>query len=270
MPARSGIESKTAIHAYASASQMPPAMADDRTHAMSTCHTPLDRSGTARQTYQADRQTKEYARKSGRTSTSASANVNPCRLSTPAINVPTTTQAPRYSASRSGRVRIGCMNRLALDVHAAHHDEAAQHEASAGVLAVGIRIGLKRWETLVFDATHEGHDGRAHFPARRHDNLDTPHEGNDIENRFFARRDRRQPQIQLTAAHDGRDVAAPEWRGGAHPPNAAPHCKHRDLLRAIRVLRGHGCRSARCGRCVRHELLGHAKRHVRVRGAWRL
>src|SRR6476469_8978725 len=164
---------------------MPLATTEDVMHATSTCSTPLERSGTARQTYHADRQTNEYARNSGRTRTSASANVSPCRLRTPAIRMPTTTHAPRYSASRSGRVRIGCIRCLALDVHAAHHYQAAQHEASATLLANSVGIGGQRREPFVFDATHEREDRRTHFPPGRHQNLDAAHHRDDVEDGFF-------------------------------------------------------------------------------------
>src|SRR6476659_4645343 len=171
---------------------MPLATTEDVMHATSTCSTPLERSGTARQTYQADRQTNEYARNSGSTRTSASANVSPCRLRTPAIRMPTTTHAPRYSASRSGRVRIGCIRCLALDVHAAHHDQAAQHETPATVLANGIRIGGKRRDPFVLDVTHEWKDRRAHFPRGRHQNLHAAHHRDNVEDGFFPWRDRRE------------------------------------------------------------------------------
>src|SRR5262249_5960504 len=208
MSARPGIESKTAIHAYARPSQRPPAITDEVAHARRTRSGPLVLSGTARQTYHADRHTNEYARNNGSTSTSDSANVSPCRLSTPAMRMPTTAHAPRYSASRSGRVRIGCMPLLALDVHAAHHHEAAQHESSAGFVWNGVGIGRQRRESLVFHATHEGQDRRADFPIRRHDNFHAAHDGDDVENGFFTGRDRREPQVQLPSAHDRGDVAA--------------------------------------------------------------
>src|SRR5438093_8746492 len=129
MGASVGIESKTAIHANARPSQMPPATADAVVHATRTRDTPAVLSGTARQTYHAERQTKEYTRNSGSTRTSASAKVSPWRLSAPAMRAPITTHTPRYSASRSGRVRIGCIRCLTLDVDAAHHDQATQHES---------------------------------------------------------------------------------------------------------------------------------------------
>jgi len=57
--AKPGIESKTAIQAYARPSQRPPAITEEVAHAMRTRTRPLDLSGTARQTYQADKQTNE-------------------------------------------------------------------------------------------------------------------------------------------------------------------------------------------------------------------
>src|SRR5262245_57984647 len=170
--------------------------------ATSTRRAPLDRSGTARHTYHADRQTNEYARNSGSTSTSASAKVSPCRLSTPAIRMPTTTHAPRYSASLSGRVRIGCMKCLGLDVHAAHHHQAAQHEAPAIFPADDVWIIGQRRQPVVLDAAHERQDRCTDFPTRGHDDFHAAHHRDNVENRFFSVGDRGEAQIELTATHD--------------------------------------------------------------------
>ena len=122
-----------------------------------------------------------------------------------------------------------------------------------------MRRPAQRRARLVVDAAHQRQHPRHDGPVLRHLDVDAAPEREHFDDGFRPGRDRRLPQVDLAAAHDGGEVGALEGLRVAAPRDAAHDGQRAELRLAVRRDRAGACRRSRATPCSRPGTPGSAE-----------
>src|SRR5687768_2746331 len=180
---------------------------------------PVFASGIARHTYHAESEIGAASSPIGTPNTAASAGAAPISTWTSsASSAPARLHASRCSLSRSRSPRMGCNGASDLDVDAAHDHDALHHQPVPG----GLRPGA-----AILRASHDGSHLIRDGPVRRHPDLNSAPQHEYI-NHGLPVLGARLPQVELDAAHDGREFPTTKRRRGNAALDAGPHREFRE------------------------------------------